>query len=152
MLCIASVVQDSAPHRLGKRSVNNSAELSHSLKSFGSWPKDPETGPKSIGIGLCRFVGTAPGIFWLGFVWFWGRFGPSPGRASGAGFGPPLVYTDQNIVPHFPGRRAGCVGTGFWSVHISFTAEAGKNRLGKPGLGTGALFSILNLLSIRYTF
>ncbi len=24
-----------------------------------------ETGPKSIGIGLCRFVGTAPGILGL---------------------------------------------------------------------------------------
>jgi hypothetical protein len=32
------------------------------VESFGSWSKHSETGPKSIGIGLRRFVGTAPGI------------------------------------------------------------------------------------------
>ncbi len=37
------------------------------FESFGSWPKLPETGPKSIGIDLCGFVGTAPGILGFGF-------------------------------------------------------------------------------------
>jgi hypothetical protein len=35
------------------------------FKSFGSWLKHPETDPKSIGIGLCRCVGTAPDVFGL---------------------------------------------------------------------------------------
>jgi hypothetical protein len=33
--------------------------------SFGPWSAHTETGLKSIGIGLCRFVGTAPSIFGL---------------------------------------------------------------------------------------
>ncbi len=35
------------------------------FKSFGSSSKHPETGPKSIGIGFCWFLGTAPGIWGL---------------------------------------------------------------------------------------
>ncbi len=35
------------------------------FKSLGLWPKRKETGPKSIGIGWRRFVGTGPGIFGL---------------------------------------------------------------------------------------
>ncbi len=36
------------------------------FESFGSWWKRPETGPKSIGVGLCWFWGTAAD---LGPVW-----------------------------------------------------------------------------------
>ncbi len=53
------------PTTLIQQTKGYSAELSHSLTSFGSWWKHPDTGPKSIGICLCRFVGTAPGIFGL---------------------------------------------------------------------------------------
>jgi hypothetical protein len=35
------------------------------IKCLGLWWKHPETGPKSIGIGLGWFVSTAPGIFGL---------------------------------------------------------------------------------------
>ncbi len=31
-------------------------------KGFGSWSEHPDPGPKSIEIGMCWFVGTAPGI------------------------------------------------------------------------------------------
>ncbi len=55
--------------RRSERAMGNgrhdAAELSRSFQSFGSWTGNPETGPKSIGIGLCRFVGTAPGILGL---------------------------------------------------------------------------------------
>ncbi len=42
-----------------------SAQLSRSLEVFGSRSEHPETGPKWIGIGLRRFVGTGPGVFGL---------------------------------------------------------------------------------------
>jgi hypothetical protein len=38
-------------------------EIYTSTRSFGSWSTDPETGAKSIGIGLRRSVGTALCIF-----------------------------------------------------------------------------------------
>ncbi len=50
-----------------------SAELSRSSK-FRIVIESPRGQPlKPIGIGLCWFVGTAPGICWLGFVRFGGR-------------------------------------------------------------------------------
>jgi hypothetical protein len=51
---------------------------------LGSWSKHTETGPQSIGIGLCRFVGTAPGIF--GFATFGLGAELFPNRRFTAGF------------------------------------------------------------------
>ena len=55
-----------------------SAELSHSLNSFGSSTKHAEIGPESFGIVVCRFVGTVLDI--LGLVW--PSFRPKSGSES----------------------------------------------------------------------
>jgi hypothetical protein len=98
-----------------------SAEMSHNFQSFGSWSKHPEVGPKSIGIGLRRFVGTAPGLFWLGCVRFGGRCGsqidefrpelfralsaqPSLARACASSFGRGGIPTVKHRGPEGSGR------------------------------------------------
>jgi hypothetical protein len=52
------------------------AELSRSLK-FGWWLRHPETGPKSIGIGLVPVCGHRPGHFGLGFLRCGGDWDPN---------------------------------------------------------------------------
>ncbi len=47
-----------------------SAELSHSLKSFGSSSKHRDIGPESFGIVVCLSVGTAPCFVGLAQVRF----------------------------------------------------------------------------------
>ncbi len=56
----------------------DSAELSHSLKSFGSASKHDEMGPEAFGIIVCRSVRAVPCI--LGLIWR--RFGPKPDSKS----------------------------------------------------------------------
>ncbi len=58
----------------GRLSVDRNLFVSVKLpqfENFGAWSKYLETGPNSIGIGLCRFVGIFPGILggWLRPVW-----------------------------------------------------------------------------------
>ncbi len=65
-----------------------------------------------------------------------------PGPGSRGRFGlvlaGKLTRTDQNTVPHCPGRRLGHFGTGFGSVRICFPAKAGAKpaREGLPGAGS----------------
>ncbi len=55
--------------------ARGSAELSRSFKVLERGRSTPKTGLESIGIGLCRFVGTAPGILGLVSSGFGAEFG-----------------------------------------------------------------------------
>ncbi len=68
---------------------HNSAELSHSLQVLDRG-RNTETGPKSIGIGSCRFVGTALGIIGLAL------------SGLGADVGPKSTISGR-ILKSFPG-------------------------------------------------
>ncbi len=69
--------------RLGHFAAESICQFISRFKSLGSWLKHLETGPKSTGIGLCQFVGTAPGIFGLASSGVVADLGPEstiPGR------------------------------------------------------------------------
>jgi hypothetical protein len=53
------------------------------VQKIGLCSKHQETGPKLIGLGLCRFAGIAPGILGLVLFGVWADLGPKsaiPGR------------------------------------------------------------------------
>ncbi len=101
------------------------------FESLGSWSKHPETGPKSIGIGLCRCVGTAPGILGLASSGLGAVLGPQIGD-----FWPgPLKFPGALLssAESSPQQR-------FQSFHVSGCARACLGGLGyTPGCtrGTG---------------
>ncbi len=76
----------------------DSAELSHSLKRFGSSAKHAETSPESFGIVVCRSVGTVPG--------FWGSVWPSLRPKSGSN-----SRTPGRILKGFQGPFSSAVWT-----------------------------------------
>ena len=64
---------------------------------------------------------------------------PVPGPSfRGRVLGGKLAQTDRRQVPNRLGLRPGQFGIGFWSVHISFTAELGPKPGPEARPGTGS--------------